>query len=356
LNKRATVWFLPVLLAVVTSFLLMTYVMMSDKNDKFTYMIGTGQGAVLSTQLRAEKAMFFIDMAAKDAERSAAGKLGRAGGFYEQPDCGSYLGVTRWNKGTDECWPEETEGAFERYFIDDLKTRLSSYPDMELLSVRYSVFPHDGKIYGYALRPLVFRISFLQPDVNPKVLEERRQETLHSTTTSIEQKPPEDVKGKYVWPAKSNTVTSCYGWRDIDYGSTNHRGIDIRAAVGDPVYAIADGEADVQGGMYNTLSIEHPDGLISMYLHNSQILVEDGADVKQGDLVALAGKAGGKYPHIHLTIKKKTEKTHVSDYVDPLDPALGLFRLESLVYSHTANCHYNCQAYAYCSVMEENLA
>jgi hypothetical protein len=321
--------------------LVLIFMTMSEKQMAMKYRMGEIQGAAISTQSRAEKAMFFIDRSAVYSEVSAGYKLAKGGGFYDASGCSDYFGITMWNSKGRECWPEGAAEAYERYFIDDLKQRLTSYPDTSLLDIRYTVFQKDGNLYGYAIDSIVMPVLYIQPKIVYDNLETRRIEEIRAVN------PPAPSTGaRYIWPGNSTVVTSCYGWRNIDYGSTEHRGIDIRAAVGDPVYAIADGKAKIGKDVYNTLTIEHSEGVSSVYIHNSAVLVKSGDSVRQGDVIALAGKAGAKYPHIHFTLKRSNA------YADPLDPDKGIYSAMPWKVTRSSNCYYACSQYSYCNVIQ----
>jgi murein DD-endopeptidase MepM/ murein hydrolase activator NlpD len=107
---------------------------------------------------------------------------------------------------------------------------------------------------------------------------------------------------KYVWPAQG-TFTSGYGPR---WGRM-HRGIDIAAPVGTPVVASAPGVVVTagwnDGGYGNLVEIRHPDGSLTLYAHNSRIVVRKGEVVNQGELIAAMGSTGRSTgPHTHFEI------------------------------------------------------
>ncbi|MCL2932432.1 MAG: peptidoglycan DD-metalloendopeptidase family protein [Trichodesmium sp. MAG_R03] len=109
----------------------------------------------------------------------------------------------------------------------------------------------------------------------------------------------------YTWPARG-VLTSGYGWR---WGRM-HRGIDIAAPTGTPIIAAAPGivtYADWNGGGYgNLVEIQHPNGSLTIYAHNSQILVKKGQKVSQGELIAKMGSTGRSTgPHLHFEIHPK---------------------------------------------------
>jgi murein DD-endopeptidase MepM/ murein hydrolase activator NlpD len=106
----------------------------------------------------------------------------------------------------------------------------------------------------------------------------------------------------YIWPAKG-VLTSGYGWR---WGRM-HKGVDIAAPIGTPIAAAAAGEVISagwnSGGYGNLVKIKHPDGSVTLYAHNSRILVRSGQMVEQGDLIALMGSTGySTGPHLHFEI------------------------------------------------------
>lgn len=117
----------------------------------------------------------------------------------------------------------------------------------------------------------------------------------------------------YIWPAKG-VFTSGYGWR---WGRM-HRGIDIAAPVGTPIFAAADGEVITagwnSGGFGNLVKIRHYDGSVTLYAHNSKILVRRGQNVTQGQQIAKMGSTGfSTGPHLHFEIHPNGSKA-----VDPI--------------------------------------
>ncbi|MBD1836669.1 M23 family metallopeptidase [Coleofasciculus sp. FACHB-501] len=107
----------------------------------------------------------------------------------------------------------------------------------------------------------------------------------------------------YIMPTKG-TITSGYGKR---WGKM-HKGIDIAAPVGTPVVAAAPGVVVYArwntGGYGNLVDIQHPDGSLTRYGHNSRLLVREGQQVSQGEAIALVGSTGRSTgPHCHFEIR-----------------------------------------------------
>jgi murein DD-endopeptidase MepM/ murein hydrolase activator NlpD len=106
----------------------------------------------------------------------------------------------------------------------------------------------------------------------------------------------------YIWPAKG-VLTSGFGWR---WGRM-HKGVDIAAPIGTPVVAAAPGEVISagwnSGGYGNLVKVQHDDGSITLYAHNSRILVRPGQKVEQGELISEMGSTGfSTGPHLHFEV------------------------------------------------------
>lgn len=122
------------------------------------------------------------------------------------------------------------------------------------------------------------------------------------------------AKGRFLWPC-AGSVTSSFGSRDI-FGSTSfHRGADIAAAQGSPIVASAAGTvvwAGEKGTYGNLVKVDHGNGFVTYYAHCSQLLVQAGESVSQGQTIALVGSTGrATGPHCHFEVLWKEE---------PIDP------------------------------------
>ena len=115
---------------------------------------------------------------------------------------------------------------------------------------------------------------------------------------------PEQYAGALRWPLEAGVVSSEYGER---WGKL-HKGMDIAADVGEPVYAIADGEVIYAGdglrGYGNVIILRHDRKTSSLYAHNSALKVKQGDHINQGTVIALLGTTGHSTgPHVHFEIR-----------------------------------------------------
>jgi len=105
-----------------------------------------------------------------------------------------------------------------------------------------------------------------------------------------------------------------------------HRGIDIAAPIGTPVYAAAAGVVTYSqwnsGGFGNLVEIRHADGTLTLYAHNHRNLVRVGQYVQQGEQIAEMGSTGRSTgPHVHFEIRPQGRGA--------VDPMIFLRRAQS---------------------------
>jgi murein DD-endopeptidase MepM/ murein hydrolase activator NlpD len=108
-------------------------------------------------------------------------------------------------------------------------------------------------------------------------------------------------------------ISSLFGWRVHPiYGDTRlHTGTDIAAPMGTPIVAAFGGTvvtADFLQGYGITVVIEDQDGTQqTLYAHMSELFVEAGDDVNQGDVIGRVGSTGNSTgPHLHFEVREMT--------------------------------------------------
>lgn len=124
--------------------------------------------------------------------------------------------------------------------------------------------------------------------------------------------------GSFRWPC-SGRITSYFGYRStgIRGATSNHKGIDIACSYGTPIYAADGGRvtyAGYKGAMGYVVIIDHNNGYVTYYEHNSSLLVSAGQTVYKGQQVAKAGRSGvASGVHCHFGIQRN------GSYVNPLN-------------------------------------
>ncbi len=145
-----------------------------------------------------------------------------------------------------------------------------------------------------------------------------------ATTVVPAEKPPEKpaapaapvaaVAGEidWAWPAGGKVIAT------FDEGSAPGvtKGIDIAGKIGDPVLAAAAGKVIYVGsglrGMGNFVVVRHTPAYLSVYAHNSRILVKEEQAVTRGQKIAELGNSDADQPKLHFEVR------HQGKPVDPL--------------------------------------
>ncbi len=102
--------------------------------------------------------------------------------------------------------------------------------------------------------------------------------------------------------------------------SIRHYGMDIIAAKDTPIKAIMDGiviSSDQSATSGNTIFIQHNKNLVSVYKHNSSLLVKTGEVIKTGQAIAIIGNTGEQStgPHLHFELWYDGKYVNPENYI-----------------------------------------
>lgn len=137
----------------------------------------------------------------------------------------------------------------------------------------------------------------------------------NSSTSKPSVKPSQS--GQFMHPLNGKgSVSSPYGSR---WGSF-HRGIDIAAPAGTPIYASASGTVVYSeynnGGYGKMVIIDHGNGYRTYYAHNSSLYVSVGQKVSKGQNIAAVGSTGDSTGnHVHFEIRKNGSPINPNGYI-----------------------------------------
>ncbi|RNC62838.1 MAG: Murein DD-endopeptidase MepM [Candidatus Dichloromethanomonas elyunquensis] len=105
---------------------------------------------------------------------------------------------------------------------------------------------------------------------------------------------------------ETGIISSPFGYRYNPFGGRSsefHDGVDFACDLGTPVHAAADGVVTFAGWDYTygrKVEINHGNGIVTFYGHNSRLVVSAGQQVKKGDLISYSGNTGrSSGPHLH---------------------------------------------------------
>lgn len=109
-------------------------------------------------------------------------------------------------------------------------------------------------------------------------------------------------------PVNVSYNASGFGWRPDPFTGQQafHEGLDFAAPTGTPIMAAAGGvviAAEYHHEFGNMLEVDHGNGIVTRYGHNSRLLAKVGDIVKRGQLVANVGSTGRSTgPHLHFEV------------------------------------------------------
>ena len=106
---------------------------------------------------------------------------------------------------------------------------------------------------------------------------------------------------------------------DIYSFGGEHPGVDFAAKIGTEVRATADGKivfVDWDETYGNLVAVDHGNGYLTYYGHNSKNLVNVGDAIQRGDVIALSGNTGrSSAPHLHYEIRKDGVSIDPEDFL-----------------------------------------
>lgn len=110
------------------------------------------------------------------------------------------------------------------------------------------------------------------------------------------------------FPAEKGWLSSFFGTRTDPFTGrpARHEGVDIAGKLGTKILAVAAGVVTWSGERYGygtMVEVNHGNGYVTRYAHNSENLVEVGDTIKKGQAIALMGSSGRSTgPHVHFEV------------------------------------------------------
>ncbi len=123
------------------------------------------------------------------------------------------------------------------------------------------------------------------------------------------------------FPAEKGWISSFFGKRTDPFTGrpARHEGIDIAGKRGSNILAVAAGVVTWSGDRYgygSLVEVNHGNGYVTRYAHNSENLVQVGDTVKKGQPIALMGSSGRSTgPHVHFEVLRNNVVVNPLKYV-----------------------------------------
>ena len=130
-------------------------------------------------------------------------------------------------------------------------------------------------------------------------------------------------------PIAGSYITSGFGYRSDPFGGgrASHKGIDFHARTGDPVLSVADGVvsfAGVRSGYGKVVEVDHGNGYVTRYAHNSRLTRRVGELIRAGGEIAKAGSTGRSTgPHVHFEVWENGRVVNPRKFLNQASPLQG---------------------------------
>lgn len=234
--------------------------------------------------------------------------------------------------------PPGTKAVHATWFERQLSFRFNAACDCWYAIAGIDLNAHAGK-YTLSLQPETQQSPGPAFVYNVTVAQKRYPTTAISVAPAFVEPPPEvrsrieeeealkkrlfaEVSPETLWSGQfaapvTTGVTAIFGSARTYNGvkKSQHQGLDYRAAVGTTVRATNRGKVLLARGLYyegNCVAIDHGDGLVTLYMHLSEIKVHEGDRVSGGQVLGLSGGTGRVTgPHLHFAARWQ------GIYVDP---------------------------------------
>jgi len=192
-----------------------------------------------------------------------------------------------------------------------LETRSGIYP----LELKGTTSPGTeiSFVRKFAVRPAKYpnvavTVAKRYTEPSPEQLEHIHQDKTVKQDVFRQTDPKREWLGKFRPPVEAR-VSDVFGTRRTFNGKVQsmHQGLDYAVPQGTPVSAANAGTVLLASPLYfegNCVVLDHGQGLLTLYLHLSEIQVKAGERVKSGQEIGLSGGTGrATGPHLHLAVR-----------------------------------------------------
>ncbi|WP_378176752.1 M23/M56 family metallopeptidase [Aquimarina sp. SS2-1] len=199
--------------------------------------------------------------------------------------------------------------------------KLFSYFNHSLIKKRIDMITktnsHQKKLFKYLLiTPIIIVLitAFVTPEIDTtnienSIIQEEINVELPPSIFPIQDGSKDDITAVFGKTVKHKLLKK----------DKTHGGIDIRAKIGTPVIATADGIimiAKKEGNWGNLIVISHADGYESWYAHLDSFQVTENQQVKIGQVIGKSGNTGlSTGPHLHYEVRLNGKKVNPLNYI-----------------------------------------
>lgn len=138
-----------------------------------------------------------------------------------------------------------------------------------------------------------------------------KPEVKPESSAVVERPASETGDVEWIWPADGKLIAP--------YSEGGSKGLDIAGQAGDPVVAASGGVVSYAGaglrGYGNLVVLRHNASFLSVYAHNSKILVKEKQTVTRGQKIAEMGSSDAESPRLHFEIRRQGKPADPQKYL-----------------------------------------
>lgn len=208
--------------------------------------------------------------------------------------------------------------------LDALGSRLVTQADLDAAEFDFNLPPPVGGPHDTTVWPPASIVDFLGMLDELDATAEDRAAKLAALEQLLMHR---DLKSRVLPSGRAvehGLLSSKFGMRIDPFTGkrARHRGIDIAAKEGSGIMAVGDGVVIWSGerrGYGNLVEVDHGNGYLTRYGHNSKLLVKAGDTVSKGQTIALMGSTGRSTgPHVHIEVLHNGDPLNPADYLNDL--------------------------------------
>ena len=150
-------------------------------------------------------------------------------------------------------------------------------------------------------------------EAKPEVKPEAKPEAKPADAKPAEKPAVTGDEVEWMWPANGKLIAA--------FAEGGGKGVDIAGKAGDPVLAAAGGVVSYAGaglrGYGNLVVLRHNGTYLSVYAHNSKILVKEKQTVSKGQKIAEMGSTDAESPRLHFEIRRQGKPADPQKFLPP---------------------------------------
>jgi murein DD-endopeptidase MepM/ murein hydrolase activator NlpD len=154
----------------------------------------------------------------------------------------------------------------------------------------------------------VIQVAKQYTEPSPEQLQKVSQDSSLKQEAFRRVNPEREWSGNFHPPVEA-TISGVFGTQRTFNGKVQsvHQGLDYAVPSGTPVAAVNSGTVLLARPLYfegNCVVLDHGQGLLTLYMHLSEIKVKEGEKIERGEEIGLSGGSGrATGPHLHLAVR-----------------------------------------------------